>query len=299
MKNKNEFKAYVMLVLCTAFWSGNFIVGKVATLFEIPPITLNFYRWFIAWILLAPFTLKDVFHNWIIIKSNILSITIMAFTSISVFNSVVYYALNYTQVLNGVLMISTIPVLIIFFSSIFKTEKTNFFQILGVAVSLCGVVIIITKMQLERLIHLQLNKGDLWMLVAMLSWATYSIMMKEKKINLKPFVLLQTLISIGVLFLAPMYFIEIINGQHLNLNIPVILTIGYVVLFAGIGAYIFWNGAVLLIGPNRAGIFLHLMPVFSALMAIFLLGEKFANYHFYGALFIVCGIFLSSKKVLY
>jgi drug/metabolite transporter (DMT)-like permease len=299
MNNSNEFKAYVMLVLCTAFWSGNFIVGKVATLFEIPPITLNFYRWFIAWILLAPFTLKEVIQNKNIIKENLFSLIIMAFTSISVFNSVVYYALNYTQVLNGVLMISTIPVLIIFLSSIFKTEKTNFFQIIGVVVSLCGVVIIITKMELERLIHLQLNKGDLWMLVAMLSWATYSIMMKEKKINLKPFILLQTLISMGVVFLAPMYFIEIANGQYLHLNIPVMLTIGYVVLFAGIGAYIFWNGAVLLIGPNRAGIFLHLMPVFSALMAIFLLGEKFANYHFYGALFIVCGIFLSSKKVLH
>ena len=115
MKIKNEIKAYIMLVLCTAFWSGNFIVGKIATLFEIPPITLNFYRWFIAWILLAPFTLKEMIQNWNVIKSNFLSITIMAFTSISVFNSVVYYALNYTQVLNGVLMISTIPVLIIFF----------------------------------------------------------------------------------------------------------------------------------------------------------------------------------------
>jgi len=293
-----DTKAYVMLILCTAFWSGNFIVGKVATLFEIPPLTLNFYRWFIAWIILAPFTLKEVIQNWIIIKDNFISLVIMAFTSISVFNSVVYYALNYTQVLNGVLMISTIPVLIIFISSIFKTEKTNIFQVLGVVVSLCGVVIIITKMEFQRLIHLQLNKGDLWMLVAMFSWATYSIMMKEKKINLKPFVLLQTLITIGVIFLAPMYFFEIMNGQYLTMNIPVILTIGYVVLFAGIGAYIFWNGAVLLIGPNRAGVFLHLMPVFSALMAIFLLGEKFSYYHFYGALFIVFGIFLSSKKAL-
>jgi len=85
---------------------------------------------------------------------------------------------------------------------------------------------------------------------------------------------------------------------HFHLNIPVFLTIGYVVLFAGIGAYILWNGAVLYIGPNRAIIFLHLMPVFSALMAIFLLGEKFSNYHFYGVLFIFFGIFLSSKKIL-
>ena len=151
-------------------------------------------------------------------------------------------------------------------------------------------------MQFQNLINLELNKGDLWMLVAMLSWAIYSIMMKEKKINLKPFILLQTLISIGVIFLIPMYFFEVLNGQYLNFNIPTIFTISYVVLFAGIGAYIFWNGAVLLIGPNRSGIFLHLMPVFSALMAIFILGENFSNYHFFGAVLIVCGIILSSKK---
>jgi len=220
----------------------------------------------------------------------------MSFTSISVFNSAVYYGLNYTQVLNGVLLISTIPILIIVISSIFKTEKINILQILGVLVSLSGVIIIITKMELQKLLHFQLNKGDLWILVAMLSWSIYSIIIKEKKINLKPFVLLQTLITFGVIMLIPFYFLEISSGKHIPLNIPVFLTIAYVVLFAGIGAYIFWNKAVMTIGPNRSGVFLHLMPVFSSIMAIGLLGESFAKFHFVGALFIVTGIFLSSRK---
>ena len=285
-----------MLILCTAFWSGNFIVGKVATFFEIPPVTLNFYRWLFAWALLAPFTLKEAFNHIDIIKKNIIAIMIMAVTSISIFNSVVYYALNYTQALNGVLMISTIPVLIIFISSIFKTEKANIYQIVGVGTSLLGVVIIITKLDLQRLIHLQLNKGDLWMLVAMLSWAIYSIIIKEKKINLRPFVLLQVLITFGIIFLFPVYLLELMSGKHLPINIPVLLTITYVVLFAGIGAYILWNGAVMIIGANRAGTFLHLMPVFSSIMAITLLGESFAMFHIVGALFIISGIFLSSRK---
>ena len=287
-----------MLILCTAFWSGNFIVGKVATFFEIPPVTLNFYRWLFAWALLAPFTLKEAFNHIDIIKKNIIAIMIMAVTSISIFNSVVYYALNYTQALNGVLMISTIPVLIIFISSIFKTEKANIYQIVGVGTSLLGVIIIITKMDLQRLIHLQLNKGDLWMLVAMLSWAIYSIIIKEKKINLRPFVLLQVLITFGIIFLFPVYLLELMSGKHLPINIPVLLTITYVVLFAGIGAYILWNGAVMIIGANRAGTFLHLMPVFSSIMAITLLGESFAMFHIVGALFIISGIFLSSRKKL-
>ena len=150
MNNKSEMMAYIMLILATSFWAGNWIVGKVATLFEIPPITLNFYRWFVAWIILAPFTMREVLKSRLIIKENLLSIIIMSFTSISVFNSVVYYGLNYTQVLNGVLMISTIPILIIIITSIFKTEKVNIYQIAGVSVSLLGVVIIITKMEFQK-----------------------------------------------------------------------------------------------------------------------------------------------------
>ena len=290
-----NIKAYIFLILCTFFWAGNFIVGKVATLFEIPPFTLNFYRWLIAFLILFPFTYKKIFEGFDEIKKKIVPLSIMGFTSITIFNSIVYYSLNFTQVLNGVLMISTIPVLIIFFSSCFTNERIKFTQITGVATSLFGVLIIITKLEINKLLSLSLNRGDLWILVAMISWATYSIMVKEKKINLSPFALLETLIFIGLLFLIPFYLYEIYSEKYLLINIPVILTIGYVVLFAGIGAYIFWIGAIQLIGPSRSGIFLHLIPFFSSLMAIFLLGERLANFHIVGAAFIISGIFLSTK----
>ncbi len=290
-----NIKAYIFLVLCTLFWAGNFIVGKVASLFEIPPFSLNFYRWLIAFIILFPFTYTKINENFHEIKKKIIPLSIMGFTSITIFNSVVYYSLNFTQVLNGVLMISTIPVLIIFFSSCFTNEKIKINQILGVITSLIGVLIIITKFQLNTLLSLNLNKGDLWILVAMISWATYSIMVKEKKINLDPIALLQTLIFIGLIFLIPFYLYELHNAQYLKLNIPVLLTVGYVVIFAGIGAYIFWIGAIKIIGPSRSGVFLHLMPVFSSLMAIFLLGERLANFHIFGALFILTGIIVSTK----
>ena len=179
-----NIRAYLYLTLCTLFWSGNFIVGKVATLFEIPPLTLNFYRWFLAFLILCPFTLKGVIMNYEEIKKNLLVLVIMGFTSISVFNSVVYYSLNYTQVLNGVLMISTIPVFIIFFSGLFKTESIRIYQIIGVVISLLGVISIITKLDLSLLLSLKLNKGDLWMLVAMISWTTYSLLLGKKKLNL-------------------------------------------------------------------------------------------------------------------
>jgi len=290
-----NIKAYVFLVLCTLFWAGNFIVGKVATLFEIPPFTLNFYRWLIAFLILLPFTYKKIFEGFEEIKNKIVPLSIMGFASITIFNSVVYYSLNFTQVLNGVLMISTIPVLIIFFSKCFTSERIKFAQIIGVSTSLFGVLVIITKLEFDKLLNLNLNKGDLWILVAMISWATYSIMVKEKKINLSPFALLETLIFLGLIFLIPFYVYELYSAKYLNINLPVILTIGYVVLFAGIGAYIFWIGAIQLIGPSRSGVFLHLMPIFSSLMAIFLLGERLAIFHILGSAFIIFGILVSTR----
>lgn len=291
----HNFKAYIFLVLCTSFWAGNFIVGKIATLYEIPPFTLNFYRWSIALIILFPFTYKKISSSLNEIRNNLIPLSLMGFTSITIFNSIIYYSLNFTQVLNGVLMISTIPVLIIFFSSLFKTEKIKINQVLGVITSLVGVIIIITKMDVQKLLNLNLNKGDLWILVAMISWATYSILVKEKKISLDPLVLLEVIIFLGVILLLPFFLFEIYNDKYLVLNIPVALTVGFVVFFPGIGAYILWIKAIKLVGPSRAGIFLHLMPIFSSLMAITLIGERLANFHIVGALFILTGIFVSSK----
>jgi drug/metabolite transporter (DMT)-like permease len=292
----NNFKAFLMLTLCAFFWSGNFIVGKFATLYEVPPLTLNFFRWLIVLIILIPFTFLDILKNIKIIKKNFYSLLLMSVTSISVFNSVVYYSLNFTQVLNGALMISIIPVLIIFISYLFKTEKINSGQIFGLILSIIGVTIIVTRLDFAKLINLDLNKGDLWLLVAMLSWAIYSTMLRTHNTGLKYLSFMTVIVSMGLIFLFPQFLYEFKNHQVIKFNIPVILITSYVVFFAGIGSYILWNKAVVIVGPNKAGIFLHLMPVFSSLMAIFLLNEKLMHFHIIGATIIIIGIYLSSKK---
>jgi len=291
-------KAYIMLTLCALFWSGNFIVGKFATLYEVPPFTLNFFRWLIVWIILIPFTFRDLLKNIQTIKKNFYSILLMSVTSISIFNSVVYYSLNFTQVLNGALMISTIPVLIIFISFIFKTEEINVSQIFGLILSVTGVIVIITKLDFSKLINLDLNKGDLWLLIAMLSWAIYSTMLKTHKTGLKYLSFMSVIVSIGLFFLIPQFLFELNNNQIIKFNITVFLITSYVVFFAGLGSYILWNKAVIIVGPNKAGIFLHLMPVFSSFMAIFLLNERLMNFHIIGAIIIIVGIYLSSKKTV-
>ena len=287
--------AYIFLILATLFWSGNFIVGKAASLFEIPPFTLNFYRWTFAWLILAPFTLKEIFKKKNYIIKNIKLILILGVTSITAFNSIVYYSLNFTQVISGVLMISTIPVMIIFFCWVFKIEKTNFYQILGVFFSLMGVVVIVTNANISKLLNLNFNKGDLWMVVAMFSWAMYSALLRKKKLKLSQISLLQTIISAGLILLLPAYLIEMALGYKVDIHLPFILTLTYVVLFPGLASFFFWIKGISIIGSNRSGIFLHLMPIFSTIMAMFIFKEKFMIFHLIGAISIIIGIILSSK----
>ena len=296
MKNKNNL-AYLLLILTTLFWSGNFIVGKAASLYEIPPFSLNFYRWFFAGLILLPFTIKEIINKKNYIFANIGFFIILGITSITIFNSIVYYSLYYTQVISGVLMISTIPVWIIFISSILNIEKTNAFQIVGVALSLVGVFFIITKADIEILKNLDFNKGDLTMIIAMFSWAIYSALLKKKKYEISQITLLEVVIITGLVFLIPIYFIEMSMGNLIKLEKPFYLTLIYVVLLPGLASFFFWIKGISIIGANRAGVFLHLMPIFGAAMAMLIFDEKFMFYHFLGAIFILIGIILSNKKI--
>ena len=288
--------AYLFLFLAVLFWAGNFIVGKYASYYEIPPFSLNFYRWFFAWLILLPFTFKEIISKKNYILENYKFYILLGITSVTIFNSIVYYSLNFTQVISGVLMISTIPVMIMFISSILKIEKTNIFQILGVVCSFVGVMLIITKANFELLVNLNFNKGDLTMVVAMLSWATYSALLKKRKHELSQLSLLEVIITFGLIFLIPIYITEYSLGFEITLNKPFILVLIYVVLFPGLAAFICWIKGISLIGPNRSGVFLHLMPILSALMAMIIFKEKFMLYHLLGAFFILSGIILSNRK---
>ena len=296
MKKQSNFLAYIFLLLTVTFWAGNFVVGKFASLYEVPPFSLNFYRWFFAWLILAPFTIPEIIKKKDYIISNYKLFIVLGVTSITIFNSIVYYSLNFTQVISGVLMISTIPVMIMFFSSILKIEKTNIFQILGVICSFVGVIFIITKANFDLLVNLDFNKGDLTMVIAMLSWATYSALLKKRKHELSQLSLLEVIITFGLIFLIPIYITEYSLGFEITLNKPFILVLIYVVLFPGLAAFICWIKGISLIGPNRSGVFLHLMPILSALMAMIIFKEKFMLYHLLGAFFILSGIILSNRK---
>ena len=162
--------------------------------------------------------------------------------------------------------------------------------------SVIGIGSIISNGDIQKIISLNFNKGDVWMLDCVITWALYSTLLKKNKFKFSQFTLIQLMVSAGLLFLIPQLFYEKSIGLEVNFNKAFFIILFYVVVFPAIAAYYCWQKGVEIIGPNRASMFIQLMPLFSACMAIIIFKEKFELYHFVGAAFIVSGIYLSNKK---
>jgi len=290
-------KAYIMLVCATLFWAGNFMVGKLAFVENIPPMTLVFLRWSLVWIILLPFTYKEILINKDIIFKNLPLLFFLALTSVGLFNSFTYLALAYTQVINASLFNTAIPAMIILLCFLLKIERTNKFQIFGLIISVLGILSIITKLDLNILLSLNFNKGDLIMIGGVITWGLYSSFLKKKKFTLPLLTLVHVLCTFGLIFILPQFLYELSHGLTVKLNTNLGLTLIYLALFPSIGSYYCWAGAVAIIGANRAGIFLSLIPFFSTIMAITFFNEKFQFFHLIGSILIILGLFLSNKEI--
>ena len=291
-------KAYLMLLLATLFWAGNFIVGKIAFIENVPPFSLTFFRWSLVWLILIPFTYKELFKLRKVILKNLLLLFLLGLTSVGLFNSFIYNALYFTQVINASLFNAVIPVAIILFCSLFKIEKTNKFQILGLIISILGILSIITKLDLNILLTLNFNKGDILMIGAVVSWGIYSAFLKKRKFDVSLLTLVHILCTFGLLTLVPQFLFELSQGKTILVNDKLVYCLIYLALFPSIGSYYCWAGAVSIIGANRAGIFLSLIPLFSTILAIIFFNENFYLFHFIGSVLIVLGLFLSNKKII-
>tara|TARA_B100000579_G_scaffold334471_1_gene285038 strand:- start:1878 stop:2771 length:894 start_codon:yes stop_codon:yes gene_type:complete len=290
-------KAYIMLVCATLFWAGNFVVGKFAFLTNIPPLSLVFYRWLLVWLILLPFTFREILKFKDTILNNLPLLFLLGFTSVGLFNSFTYLSLIHTQVINATLFNTAIPAVIIFLCFLFNIEKTNKFQILGLIISVLGILSIITKLNIEVLLSLNFNKGDIIMIGGVITWGVYSTLLKKKKFTLPLLTLVHIICTFGLICVFPQFLYELSQGQVIKIDINLFYTLIFLALFPSIGSYYCWAGAVSIIGANRAGIFLSLIPLFSTIMAIFFFNEQFKFYHSLGAILIVLGLFLSNKEV--
>ena len=295
--NKNT-KAYLMLVCATLFWAGNFNVGKIAFIENIPPFSLAFFRWLLVWIILLPFTFKEILKIKREIFKNLPLLFLLGFTSVAVFSSFTYNALNYTQIINASLFNTAIPAMIILVCFLLKTEKTNIFQLSGLLISILGILVIITRLDINILLSLDFNRGDLFMLGGVIAWGVYSAFLKKRTFEVSLLALIQIFCSLGLLILFPAFIYELIQGKTLVVNENLFYILLYVAIFPSIGSYYCWAGAVSIIGANRAGIFLSLIPLFSTIFAIMFFNEKFLFFHFIGSILIIIGLFLSNKKII-
>ena len=290
-------KAYIMLVCATLFWSGNFIVGKFAFLENIPPLSLVFYRWSLVWLILLPFTFKEILKHKDTILNNLPILFFLGFTSVGLFNSFTYLSLIHTQVINSTLFNTAIPAVIILLCFLFKIEKTNKFQIIGLIISVLGILSIITKLDIEIFLSLNFNKGDIIMIGGVITWGIYSTLLKKKKFTLPLLTLVHVISTFGLICVFPQFFYEFSQGQFIEFNTNLFYILIFLALFPSIGSYYCWAGAVSIIGANRAGIFLSLIPLFSTIMAIAFYKEQFQFFHLIGAILIVLGLFLSNKEI--
>ena len=168
----------------------------------------------------------------------------MGLMTISTFNSVVYFALNYTQVINVALVLAAIPAVTIIFSSFMKVDKTNIFQLIGLFLSVIGISAIISNADLNKILSLSFNKGDIWMLVCVLSWSIYSTLLKKYSFKFSQFTLIQLMVTVGIIFLIPQFFYERSIGLEVNFNKAFFVILFYVVIFPALAAYYCWQKGV-------------------------------------------------------
>ncbi len=285
---------YLLLTLTPFFWACNWIVGR-GLHSEIPPMAMTFYRWFFALLILAPFALPHVRRDWGIVRRNWRVLLLLGIVGVGTHNALTYLGLNYTTAINGVILNSFIPVMIIALSRIFLRQSLSRVQLVGVCVSLGGVLAILSGGNPETLASLTLNRGDLLIILALLLWSVYTIGLRWRPAGLHMLTFLFVIACIGDAAVLPLYLSEMALGARMTFSWLNLAALLFVATFSSVLAYIFWNRGVEQVGANVAGLFVHLMPVFGTILAWLLLGERLLPFHVVGIALILTGIYVTSR----
>ena len=293
-----SLKAAIFLCFASLFWSGNFVIGRFSSLENIvSPLSLAFYRWVIAFLILTPFCLQKAVKELPLLKKQPGMIFLIILTGPTLFNTLVYLGLTATTVINSLLIISTTPMLIILLNKLLYKAQTNIFQMIGIFISLIGVCYVIAKGSFQNIFDSEFYFGDLFILLAVTSWALYSIFLKKNETGVSGFSFLYLSFVFTVILLFPVYLYDIfIQNNFINIDQKTLLVIGYTGIFPSIISYMCWNTGVALIGPNKSGPFLHLMPIFGGILAFLVFRETLEIYHYAGILSVIVGIIITNKK---
>ncbi len=284
---------YLLLCLTTLFWAGNAIAGKLAVA-DITAVELTFYRWFVANIIMLPLAWRHLQNDWPQIRQKWPLLLAFGGIGFAGFNLSMYWALNYTSVVNVVIEQAAIPVLIMLFNFVAFRLKVRILQLLGLGLALLGVVLTVTRGEINLLLENAINLGDAIMMFAALCYAAYSVGLRWRpKMHWLSFLYC---LSFSALLTSSVFFIPL--AVQTGIGYPSLQSIGavlYVAIFPSLLAQLFYARGIDLIGANRAGLFINLVPIFGSVLAIALLGEVFRWYHMTGLILVVGGIFLAER----
>lgn len=286
---------YLLLTLTALFWSGNMVLGRGIRA-DVPPLALAFWRWAIAFLLVLPLALPHLKTQWPLLKRGWRPVLLLGLLGVGGYNTFAYLALQTTTATNAVLLNSFIPVATIAISWAFLGKHLKPLAAFGVAVSLAGALTIVARGELDVLLHLNLNIGDLWMLGAVAVWAIYTVGLAWRPAGVHPMLALAAFTLVGLAALFPAYLWEMAQGRTINVHAGSLLSLAYVGIFPSFVGYIFYNRGVAEVGANKASLFIHLMPVFGTLLSVVFLGEIPHPYHYAGIALIFAGIWLTMKK---
>lgn len=294
MAANRSVSPYLLLTLAPFFWACNWIIGR-GLHGEVPPMAMTFFRWLFAILILAPIAWRYVVRDWAIVRANWKILLLMGAVGVGTHNGLAYLGLNFTTATNGVILNSFIPVMIVTISWIFLHERLTASQGAGVAISLFGVLTILSEGSLATLLDFRVNIGDLFIILSMAMWSTYTILLRWRPSGIDVRSFLLVIAVIGDLCVLPFWVGEMALGRHLHwswTNFAAILTVS---LFSSVLAYLFWNRGVEEVGANVSGLFVHLMPVFGIVLAWAILGERLAPFHVAGIVLILAGIWVTSR----
>lgn len=285
---------YLLLALCMLFWSGNWILGR-ALRDAMSPVALTFWRWVVAGLILAPIALPRLRGKGALLRGSWLLLLGLAVTGGALNQLAAYFALRHTEAVNAVLLNAASPLFILLASWYFDGERTSPRQILGMLISVGGVLVIMNRGDLSQLLELRFSIGDLALLAVMPLWAFYTIMLRRRPQEIDNIELIFLLGVFGLAALAPVYALESLYFPPAPLSWSIVGASLYMGTFASVGAYLCWNKGAELVGSNRAGFTTYLMPAFATVLAVFLLDEQVHLFHLIGITTIILGIWLATS----
>jgi drug/metabolite transporter (DMT)-like permease len=287
--------AFALLAAANLLWAGNWVTGR-ALRDAFDPITLTFWRWTVATLALAPFALPEVRAKWQIIRRSSPILLLLALAGAVAFQALVYLGLRTTTTINAVLLNSSGPLFILLCSWILERETATARQLAGMLISGFGILVIVLRGELGKLLELELHSGDVWILLAMPVWGVYSVLLKRVPRELGGLALLFVIAASGVAMLLPWFLFQTIHALPRWPSGAEVAGVLYIGLAASVAAFALWNRAVAAVGANSAGFTMHLLPAFGTLLAMIFLGEAFHTYHAAGIVTILAGVALATSQ---